>query len=279
MKFDMVRAWDEAVATITANREVMLIVAGIFFFLPAVAQGFAMPPMNTLFTAGNAAGMQQQMWRFYADFGWMFVLTGLLQAVGTLALLALLRDYRRPTVGAAIRTGLLGVLPAIGAYLLIALGFTIVLFALALVIGLAVAALGGGTGGTLLGFVLFVAMVALLVYASVRVSLLLPVIAIERLMNPVAAIRRSLTLTKGTTGRLFLFYLLLFIAYLVLAMVMGLAVAGLVLVLGQSLSLIVGSVLSGLIGAGFATVFAAVLAAVHRQLSGPSREAVAETFE
>ena len=34
MKFDMSEAWRDAVAMMTANREVLLIVAGIFFLLP-----------------------------------------------------------------------------------------------------------------------------------------------------------------------------------------------------------------------------------------------------
>jgi hypothetical protein len=41
MKFDMSEAWREAMAMITANREVLLIVAGIFFLLPSVALGLS----------------------------------------------------------------------------------------------------------------------------------------------------------------------------------------------------------------------------------------------
>jgi ABC-type Fe3+ transport system permease subunit len=79
--------------------------------------------------------------------------------------------------------------------------------------------------------------------------------------------------------RLFLFYLLLVVAYFVISIVVGLIVAALVVVSGDSIGLMVNALLSGVVGAIAYTVFVAVLAAVHRQLSGPSAAAVSGTFE
>ena len=46
MKFDMSAAWNEATRLMAANRDVLLIVAGVFFFLPYVA--FMLIFMNEL---------------------------------------------------------------------------------------------------------------------------------------------------------------------------------------------------------------------------------------
>ena len=129
----------------------------------------------------------------------------------------------------------------------------------------------------LLPFVI-VAVVALL-YLVTKFSLTPPVIAIERVLNPVAALQRSWQLTKGNSLRLFLFYLLLIIALIVVSIVVGFVVALVGVIGGPDGGLIVTGVLNGLFNMLFLAVFLAVLAAAHRQLAGPSGEAIGETFE
>src|SRR5690606_10323466 len=160
-------------------------------------------------------------------------------------------------------------LPAIGFYLICALAM-VLLFAL-------VAALGAVNSG--LGLIAGLLCVAVMVYAMVKLSLGLAVIAIDRVSNPIAAISRSWQLTKGNSFRLFLFYLLLVIVYFVISLVASMIVGALVLALGTSVALTVNGVLSGILGAILTVVFVAVIAAIHRQLSGPSAEAVSATFE
>jgi hypothetical protein len=92
-------------------------------------------------------------------------------------------------------------------------------------------------------------------------------------------IARSWRLTKGNSGRLFAFYLLLFIVYIVVSAVLGIVVAALTLAIGESGASMVEAIVTGLVGAAFSMVFVAVLAASHRQLSGPSPTAVSATFE
>jgi len=276
MRFDMSVAWREATAMLSANREVLLIVAGIFFFLPSLVAGFTMPSFQPMLS--DAEAMQAQMMSYYGRFWWVIVLVMLTQVVGYLALLALLRDHRRPTVGEAIATGLKGLLPAIGVFLLL----TVVIGLLAFAIGLAAALLGtvlGAGGAAIIGVVVGLAMLVGFVFLMVRLSLWTPVIAIDKVFNPVRVLGRSWSLTRGHALRLFLFFLLLGLAYFVVSIVVGLVVGVLVLALGESGGLIVNAVLSGLIGAIAAVIFVAVLAAVHRQLSGPSAAAVSETFE
>lgn len=270
MKFDMSEAWREATAMIAANREVLLVVAGIFFFLPSLLLGLTMPDVQGMMAAGTEAA-QTQMAAFYGDYWWLFTLVVIASMIGYLALLALLRDHSRPTVGQAMRTGLAGLLPAIGAYLLFFVG----LFALML---LAIV-LAGVTGSVAIGALLAFICVIVFIYAVVKFSLAAPIIAIEKVYNPIAVLARSWRLTRGNALRLFLFFLLIGIVYVVLSMVAGLITAVLLLALGEAAFTMISALLSGLISAALAVVVVAVLASVHRQLSGASPERLSETFE
>lgn len=275
MKFDMSRAWNEAVAMIGGNREVLTIVAGLFFFVPAVITTMVVPEMPQ---PPAGADPQQVFERLgetmaatYAQYWWLFLLATIVQGIGTIALLALLRDSARPTVGEAIRTGATGFLPYILASILI--GFAVVLVALVLVGLPSLVTPALGVLGALLALLV-------IVYMMVKFSLVGPVIAIEKIFNPAAALKRSWGLTKGNSLRLFGFYLLLFIVYMVIAAivtaVLGLLVAGLGM---GTVSQVVQGLISGLLGAVVTVVFVSVLAAVHRQLAGPSAENLGETFD
>jgi len=276
MTFDMSEAWRDATAMIKANRELLTVIAGIFFFLPSVASGFAVPPMGTLFSDPEA--MQAQVMEFYASYGWVFALVILVQIAGYLAMLALLRDRGRPTVGQAIGTGLKGLLPAIGTVLVLILGLTLVGVVVGLVIGVMSMALGEA-GAAIFGGVLTLGLLAFFIYISVKLSLWAPVIAVDKVHSPFAVLRRSWRLTKGNSLRLFLFYLLLAVVYVVVSIVLGLLVGTLALVLGETAGLIVSAVLTGLIGAIAAVIYVGVVAAAHRQLSGPwaAAERIGET--
>jgi len=270
VKFSMSEAWRDATAMMTANREVLLIVAGLFFFIPGVVMGLAMGDFQQVVLA-DPENAQEVVLSFYADWGWLLALVSIASMVGYLALLALLRDHNRPTVGEAIKIGLIGLLPGIGAYIVLVLGLGLVAAALAMIAGLA----GSAAVGLLVGIVIFV----LVVYVLVKVSLSGPVIAIDKVYNPIRILTRSWQLTKGNSFRLFLFYLLLIITYFVIAAVASGVVAGLLFAVGESIATTVNAVLSAVISAIVYVVFVAVLAAVHRQLSGPSAAAVSETFE
>jgi hypothetical protein len=274
MKFDMGKGWNEAVAMMRGNREVLTIVAGIFFFLPGLLFSLIGPDMNAMFAGFDPERMEQLMAALnvvYARYWWLFALVLLAQILGYLSLLALLRDDTRPTVGQAIGTGLKALLPALAAYLLfviglsLALGLLITLFALTQV-ELLVA----------LGLLLAV---PIAFYLAIKVCLAAPVIAIEKTFNPVAVLLRSWQLTKGNSLRLFAFFVLLTIAYAVISSVLGIVLLALVALLGDETGQIVASIVSGLVGAIATVVMIAVLAAVHRQLAGPSAGSISETFD
>jgi hypothetical protein len=195
MTFDMSEAWREATVMIKANREVLTIIAGIFVFLPGVLTGFALPQMNAVF--GDPEAMQAQVLDFYSDWGWALLLLILLQVAGYLAMLALLRDRSRPTVGQAIGAGLKGLLPAIGAYLLFLVAMIAAVLVLILVVAL-LAVVVGEAGSTIIGIVLAMALMVFFFYALVKLSLWAPVIAVEKVHNPLAVLRRSWRMTRAT---------------------------------------------------------------------------------
>ncbi len=268
MKFSMSEAWRDATTMMSANREVLLIVAALFFLVPSLVLALVVPDMQETMMADpeNASNLVLEL---YAGWWWLVLLVMLAQVVGYLALLALLRDTSRPTVGEALRAGLAGLLPAIGFYLLLMLGFAVLTFVV----------IAAGAGSVALGIVLGLILAVAAVYVMVKMCLALAVIAIEKVSNPIAAMTRSWQLTKGNSFRLFLFFVLLAIVYIVISMVVAMIVGALLIALGTSTALLVNGIISGALSAVVTVVIVAVIAAIHRQLAGPSAAAVSETFE
>ena len=269
MKLDMNRAWTEALSLIQANIGVVATVAGVFFFLPYLAFALLMPEMANFAVEPNSddpTAAFDQVMALYADIWWIMLLLIVAQTVGTLALLALLRADNRPTVGQAITVGAIGFL-------------TIILYIGVGVIGgvlMGVAIASKITAlAVILGLLLFVAFI----YLMVKFSLLAPVIAIDKVYNPLTALLRSWTLTKGNSIRLFFFYLLLFIAFVVVSGVIGMIVMLVFGLMGDEVMLIGSGLINSAVNAVVIVLMLGVLAAVHRQLAGPSAESMGETFE
>ena len=267
MRFDSNLAWKDSVQAVSANRDVLLALAGVFFMLPSLAFALLFPqpdpqpgltPEQTLAVMGD----------FYRGAMPYMLVMSLVQAIGTLSVLTLFTDRARPTVGEAIRLGIGGVFSYLGAYLLIGMGL-------------------GLTGGLLIGGMaaagvpaLAVALLVAMVYIGIRMSLIAPVVAVDRVRNPIAALRRSWDLTRGNAGRILLFFVLLGLAFIVvLLVIMGLIGVMLALVAGGEGAKIGAAVISSLLTGVMTLYFIAVIASIHRQLSGPSAEAVSATFE
>ena len=123
MKFDMGSAWNEALTMIAANRNVLLVVAAVFFFLPALAFSLLAPGAMTLGAAGTLNPFAALGTAF-----WIGLLVYVIVSyIGTLAMLNLLSDRTRPTVGQAIGAGAKGFLPYFLSQLLLILVISIVL--------------------------------------------------------------------------------------------------------------------------------------------------------
>jgi len=263
----MGQAWTHATAMIGANRELVIIIAGLFLFLPQFALAVFLPEaVNPPPPAGDPSDFQaimdasmSAMTEQYSKYGWLFIGITLFQTLGTLALLTLLTDTSRPTVGEAIKLGARGLLPYIGAAIIMALGA-------AIVIGVPVGLLSA-LGGPAVALAVLIA-IPLIIYVAIKFSLYTAVIAIEREYNPINALKRSWQLTKGNSFRLLLFLFLLFLAFGVVSLVLTLVMGTIFAALGGTIEQIGNGFIAALISAVLGAVFLAVFAAVHAQLSG-----------
>lgn len=272
MKLEMNRAWSQAMALVGANKDVVFVVAGVFFFLPYLVFLLAMPDAAAAMgDPATAEAAFEQMGAFYADAWWGMLLISIFQGIGMLGLLALLTDHRRPTVGEALKMGASKILSYLAAYILLAMA----------VGAIAMLLIGGSaaTGSVAIGFVGLMVTFALAAYAFVKFSLVAPVLVKEGIGNPVTALKRSWQLTKGNSFRLFAFYFLLVIAVFVLMAVISLVIGLIFALLGPGAESFGSALIGSLMNAVWATLFLAVLAAVHDQLGGTSRAQISETFE
>lgn len=271
MKLEMNRAWSHAMALIGANKDVVFVVAGVFFFLPYLVFLLAMPAPAPVGDPADADLAFEQMGAFYADAWWGMLLISIFQGIGMLGLLALLTDHRRPTVGEALKIGGSKIISYLAAYIILALAIGAV--ALLLIGGSA------ATGSVAIGALGLLLTLALAAYAFVKFSLVAPVLVKEGIGSPVAALKRSWQMTKGNSFRLFAFYFLLLVAVIVLMAVISLIIGLIFAIVGPSAEAFGSALLGSLINAVWATLFLAVLAAVHDQLGGASRAQISETFE
>lgn len=272
VKLDMGRAWNDAVAQIMANRDVILIVAGVFFLLPNLAMSLLMPlpPEAPPMPAGaqpDLAPLIAEMSVYIGEVWWIFLLAGLVQAVGTLGLLALLTDRTRPTVGEALGFGAKALPTYLATQIMTGIAFA----------GLFGAVIALGQASPTIGILIGLLLVLTAFYAMLKLSLVGPVIAIEKQLNPLTAMRRSWQLTKGNSLLILAFFLLLVVAFLVISMVAGLVFMAFAL-LGDEVGLIVGAIGNGVLTMVLTVVMVAALAAVHRQLSGTGGSQVGATF-
>lgn len=273
MKLDLNAAWDQATQLIAANREMLLVLGGVFFFLPYVLFGLLVPMPDFAAVAGpsgeNTPALMAAANGFLAEYWWAILLLVLVQTVGAIAVMAVIGDPRRPTVRAAMRRGAAYLLPNIGAQLLTSLATTLVLFVAVL--------LGALTGSRTVAATLSVFSLPVIVWLMTRLSLSGAAIAIEQVANPLTALKRSWRLTTANGARLVAFYLLLLAAFFVVSQVLGLIVGLLTALPGAEVARVLGALLSGLIYAALILIGYAVLASVHRQLARAERVSAPET--
>lgn len=271
MKLDISLAWRHASAAVSANREVLLALAGVFFLLPRLAfQLFAPEPPSAAGGADEAFVAAMQV--YYGQIAPIMLPMIVVEATGTLAMLTLFTDRSKPTVGQAIALGGKSVLPYLAVQVLFAIG-----------VGLGGGVLMGiaaATGVQALAALVVVAVIVAAFYGFLRLVLAAPAIAVERIRQPIAAMRRSWSLTQGNASRIFLFLALLM---LVLMVVMGAAVsiagAAIGALAGPEAARVAAAIISSALSAGFAVYLSGCIAAIHRQLAGPSAGAIGATFE
>lgn len=274
MKLEMNLAWNDALRLLRLNRDVIGVIAGVFFFLPYFAFMLVAPdPMAGMSAAASndTEAMLERLIAFYGQVWWVIVLIVVLQAVGMLGLIALLTDRRRPTVGEALKCGASKAVSYIAAYLLLGMAAAFALLALVAI----ASALGAGA----LGGIAVVIGIATWLVLFVRFSLVPPILVKENVGNPLAALARSWRLTGGNGGRLFAFYFLLFVAYFVLLLVISMMLSALFALFGPQAAHFGEALVESVFNAAWVTGFLAVLSAVHAQFAGTSSAETAEAPE
>ena len=262
MKFDLDTAWKDTMGLLSRNFGLLAVLAGVFFFLPYAGFMIAVPEMGAMQSAqagGDFEVVMAAVTELYLEYWWVFLLLALIQGVGLLGMLALVRRRANPTVGEALATGARSVPSYIAAQLL-QTALIVIVATLLLTVG---ALTGLNALAVLGGIIAFV----ITCYIVTKLSLAAPVIAIEGQLNPVKALQRSWSLTRGNSMRLFLFYLLLTVAFIVVSAVVSL-VLGLVFALaGEQGALLGEAIVSGLLNAVMFVLMVCVMAAVHTQFS------------
>lgn len=261
-RFDSNRAWQDAAAAVSANRDVLIALVGVFIVVPAFALAVLLPMPEAKPGAEAEAILDIVANHFRAHWFW-YVAAGLLNTIGTLALLALFGHASRPTVGEAIRRGLAATPAGIIVQLIQGLILTAVVLLPGAVLGV------GGTGFAVLGFMLGLAAAA---WLWVRLGLANPVIVVEGQRNPIAALQRSLALTRGNGGRLLLFLALLVVAFVVAIQLIQVAVTLIAQGLaGAEAAKLTGALIAAVLQGVMTAYVVSAVSASHRQLAGPER--------
>ncbi|WP_338467277.1 hypothetical protein RXV95_01590 [Novosphingobium sp. ZN18A2] len=270
-KLDISAAWTSATRMVSANRDMLMAIAGVFFLLPGLAVAVFMGDPDI---ASNVDPKQAMtiLAETYLSAAPLLIFVSLLQLTGTLIVLIVMIDPSRPTVAEAIKRGFVATPPYFGAQVLVYVvgGFTM----------LALASLLAATGVAVLAAAALVALFVAMVWVLLRVSLVAPVLASSETRNPVTAIKRSWSLTTGNSPYLLAFYglsaLLFFVVYGLIMMFAGVVLA---LTTSGSVQTVLAAVVSSALFSAWLVYFAAMTAAVHRQLSGPPSGETREVFE
>lgn len=184
-------------------------------------------------------------------------------------------------VGGSIVTGFKGALTMLGAVLL----FVVAYFVIALLL-MAVAALFsllGKAGSAIFG----IAVISAALYVMCRLSILMPVVAVDGVRNPVTAIARTWRLTGGNALAIFLSLLAYIIAAVVIVGGVFYAYFGTLTSMEQSAAMgaepavgaMIGMVLIfAFVGLVFAAAGAALVSAIHSKLSDLGTASLDQTF-
>jgi hypothetical protein len=282
MTFDMNRTWSQGLALLKANFSLLSVIAGVFLLLPGALFYVALPEVTA--ALATTQDPDQMLAILQAHSGKLIgfgLLATIAQLIGYLGMIALMGGDR-PTVGEALKRAFTGLPTAIGATILLVLVYAVVGLALSVLLGGLAAGAGAIGGEGLTAVIVFIGVAAVMVavlYIVTRFTLTTPTIVLEGLGNPVAAMRRSWELTRSHAMKIFGFFALLFIAYLVIAMLLG-GIVGVIAALfgGGAASALVNGLFNGLLGAGVAMLFSAILTSMHQQLAGGGNQGIGMTF-
>jgi hypothetical protein len=237
MKFSYSAVWEDTVRMLKSHGSVLLALAGVFFLLPSLLTGYALPtPTGSETDAiGAMAAYYRQNWL------WL-LLGGIVNSVGAIAIYLLLFDRRGGTVGSAIA----GALPIVPFY-----------FIMSLIMSVAVG----------LGLVLLIVPG---IYLLGRFATAGALMVAERRPNPFQAIGGSWRLTKSRGWAVAGLVLLVAVAGVVLSFAITAVLGSIFLLIGgrDGVGGLLVLILSSALSAALYTVLIVLLAAIYRRLTG-----------
>lgn len=238
-KLDIGAVWNDALALLRNHSEITVIIIGLFMLVPLILIGLVAPQPAPM-PGATPDDMMAMLSVWFADNWYWFVGLTLLSAIGQMALLLVVLGRDRPTVEAALKmaTGLLPLVLLTGLLQSLIIGF---------------------------GFLLLIIPG---IYFAIKLSLSSPIIAAEGLRNPIDIFRRSWSLTKGNSLRIFGLLLLVGIGGVIAMFGISLVFnVIMLLVLPASVSEIVIGVMSAVLQMALTVLLMFVMMAVYRQLS------------
>lgn len=283
MDYSISKAFSDATRSVTERLGGQIAVWGVFFAIQIGATIVLMMMMGGSIMAlagpggadpGAMAGLGGGMILFLFLF---YVVIIAIAMAANAAQVTIASHLRKPAVGDAVNNGFRSALPLLGAAVLLLIAY----FVIALVLSLVVGGLAAVSGSGAVSIVLFAGLGVGLAYVGTKLSMLVPVVALDGERNPINAISKSWNMTNGKVLPVFLTYLAFIVA---LVVVIGAIVAALVLptMSGGAMpgvGMMVLLLVVYLVAIVAVTLFAASLtAAVHLQLSGRSVEDASKTF-
>lgn len=258
------------------NFSLLAVIAGIFVLLPTVAIYLLIPGLEDFIDPTTSPDMTpEQMMELVAPiFGWGIPIM-LIQFIGYNAMVALMGNGR-PTVGEALGTGAKAVPSIIAAFLIFMIAYMLASIVVVIPFTMLAAVTGVGALGVIAPFMVM----AVAIFLMTRLSLTMPAVVIEEMLNPIRALKRSWDLTAPHQWRVMGFWAILVVAYLVISLLIT-GVIGVVAAIaggGMASKLILG-VTNGVLAMVVGMVQCALAVAIHSQLAGPSEAEVTSTFE
>ena len=247
-QFSYRAAWSDLIAIVRPNLTILGSIAGMFLFLPVLAL-WLFAPLPQL--AADDPTFFPALLAYYQRMLPGFLALTIVSAFGQVALLALLLDSNRPTVGEGLRRSAPLLLP----YLAMSLIVNLVL----------------GTGFALL----FLPGL----YLAGRLSVVGPVMVAEHQTNPIQAIATAWRYTSGLGWSIVGFMMIVvLLGWIALSLTTGVIGAVLKLALPQEFGPIAAAMSQALGGAGLSLLIVLVTAVIYRQLR-PHGGALKQVFQ
>ncbi len=280
--FNLSKVWDRSIELVMSNWQLLAIIAGVFMLLPTLAMYVAVPELSDMGAMAQPdpdASPEEvfaELGDLYAGIAPYALVSTVLSFIGYSAMVALMGETG-VTVGETIKRGAKSVLTLIAVtvlfFLAYMLGAILIFIPVALLglVGEALAAIGGILGA--------VAVIAMMLFLIGRFSVTMPVIVLEKDLNPVTAMVKSWKLTAPKKWALMGFWSLLLIAYTVIALIVTSAVGVIAALASGTASALIMGIFTGLLGVIVAMIVSGIAVALYQSLSGQTAESVSETFE